>query len=139
MNDPLDLVLKLEQVFLNDSQLIKTISFVLPAGINEVSFNFFICDIVVDYVLRFSLDRNEPKAITTFSSEDINVDGIENQRRGVILIKNCPLGIFCSKQREVIYTLPEKKGFVDITFFINSYGQDDFATRFVTMSLWHRW
>lgn len=132
----------ISQVFLKDHKLIDTISFVLDPNDMDISFNFQIYDYVVDYHLAFvhtSIDSQ--RAQISVSSENItDIDGIENQQRGLIVLTNVPKGEFGTKKRIKIYRLPDSLGDVEMSLFINSNPIDDGKfIRFVNISLWHRW
>lgn len=129
------------QVFIKDYELIDTISFVLDPNDIDISFNFQIYDYVVDYHLVFThTSIDSQRAQISVSVEDVtDIDGIENQQRGLIVLSNIPKGEFGTKKRIKIYRLPDSLGDVEMSLFINSNPiNDEKFIRFVNISLWHR-
>lgn len=131
------------QVFIKECKLIDTISFILDLHDTDVSFNFQICDRVIDYHLVFTHTSIDPQiAKISVSVEDMtDIEGIENQQRGLIVLTNVPEGEFNTKKRLKIYQLPDGQGDVEMSLFINSSHSvhDEQFIRFVNISLWHRW
>ena len=131
------------QVFIEGCKLIDTISFILDSHDTDVSFNFQICDSVVDYHLVFTHTNTDSHvAQISVSVEDVTgIDGIENQRRGLITLTNVPAGEFSTNERLKIYQLSNGQGDVEMSLFINSStpSHDGQSMRFVNISLWHRW
>ena len=131
------------QVFIKECKLIDTISFILDLNDTDVSFNFQVCDRVIDYHLVFTRTSIDPQiARISVSVEDItDIEGIENQQRGLIVLTNVPEGEFNTKKRLKIYQLPDGQGDVEMSLFINSSHSvhDEQFIRFVNISLWHRW